>query len=76
MTVTLLSKPNCSACFATERALKQNGIDYTKQDVTQDEAAYERAVSLGHMAAPVVIVNETGENWSGYRAERIAALVA
>ena len=76
MTITVLGKPNCVACTATERALSKNGIEYTKKDVTADEAAYQRAIDLGHMAAPVVIIEETGENWSGFRPERIASLVA
>lgn len=74
MTITLLGKPNCVACVATERELSKKGLDYTKLDVTEDTAAYDRAISLGHMAAPVVIVEETGEHWSGFRPERIAAL--
>lgn len=76
MTVTLLGKPNCVACTATERELSKKGIEYVKMDVTENAEAYDRAVSLGHMAAPVVIIEETGENWSGFRPERIAALVA
>jgi glutaredoxin-like protein NrdH len=39
-----------------------------------DAEALDMAKSLGHMAAPVVIITETGENWSGFRPERIAAL--
>ena len=76
MTITLLGKPNCVACVATERELAKKGLDFNKIDITTDLTAYDRAISLGHMAAPVVIVEETGENWSGFRPERIASLVA
>ena len=74
MTITLLGKPNCVACVATERELTKRGLEYNKLDVTEDQTAFDRALSLGHMAAPVVIVEETGENWSGFRLERISAL--
>lgn len=76
MTVTVLSKPNCVQCAATTRKLDALGIDYTKRDVTEDSAAFDLAVSLGYMAAPVVIVDGTDEHWAGFRPERIAALVA
>jgi len=72
--VTVLSKPSCVQCTATERALTKQGTKYTKIDMTEDPAALELAKSLGYMAAPVVIVGE--EHWSGFRPERIAALAA
>jgi glutaredoxin-like protein NrdH len=76
MTITLLSKNACVQCSATKRALDKAGLEYTEINVTENEEAYDRAISLGHMAAPVVIVEETGENWAGFRPEKIASLVA
>lgn len=72
--VTVLSKPSCVQCVATERALTKQGIEYTKIDMTEDASALELAKSLGYMAAPVVIAGD--EHWSGFRPERIAALAA
>ena len=76
MTVTLYAKPegSCVPCTATEKALIKNGIQYTRIDITEDEAALEFILSLGHRAAPVVVVGE--DNWSGFRPEKIAALAA
>lgn len=74
MTVTVLSKDNCIQCAATERALKQNGIDYVKRNVVEDAEAYALATSLGYMQAPVVIAGD--ESWSGFRPDRIAALAS
>jgi glutaredoxin-like protein NrdH len=74
MSVVVLSKPNCVQCSATERALTKSGIEFTKRDMTQDEEAYDLAVSLGYQAAPVVIAGE--DHWGGFRPEKIASLVA
>jgi len=76
MTVTLLSKDACVQCTATKRALTNAGIEFVEFNVNNDEAAYDRAIALGYLAAPVVIVEETGESWAGFRPERISALVA
>lgn len=75
MNIKVLSKPACSQCIATERALKSKGIEYTKEDVTQNADALNTAKGLGYASAPVVLViNKVGEiidHWSGYRAEKI-----
>lgn len=74
MTITLLSKPNCVQCTATERTLVKQGLEFTKRDVTQDEEAYALAISLGYQQAPVVIAGD--EHWSGFRPDRLSALSA
>lgn len=78
MTVTLFAKPEgtCVPCTATEKAFIKNGIEYTRIDITESPEALDRILALGHLAAPVVIVEETGENWSGFRLDKIATLVA
>ena len=76
MTVTLYAKPEgtCVPCTATEKALIKSGIEYTRIDITEDRAALEYILSLGHRAAPVVVAGQ--EHWSGFRPEKIAALAA
>ena len=76
MTVTVLSKPNCVQCTATTKTLDNMGIEYTKRDVTEDSDAFDLAVSLGYMAAPVVIIGDSEDHWAGFRPEKLAALVA
>lgn len=54
--------------------MKKHGIDYTVIDLTEDHDAMEMVRGLGHYQAPIVI---SGDNhWSGFRPDRIAALVA
>jgi glutaredoxin-like protein NrdH len=72
MTITVYSKPACVQCTATYRALDQLDTEYTVVDISQDADARDYVMSLGHLQAPVVIVD--GEHWSGYRPDRIKAL--
>ncbi|WP_028045456.1 glutaredoxin-like protein NrdH [Cellulomonas sp. URHE0023] len=72
MTITVYSKPACVQCTATYRALDKLEADYDVVDISQDADARDYVMSLGHLQAPVVIVD--GEHWSGYRPDRIKAL--
>ncbi|MFI2753762.1 glutaredoxin-like protein NrdH [Cellulomonas sp. P22] len=73
MSITVYSKPSCVQCTATYRALDKAGFAYEIVDISQDSAARDYVVSLGHMQAPVVVAD--GEHWSGYRPDQIKALV-
>ena len=72
MTITVYSKPACVQCNATYRALDQLDAEYTVVDISQEADARDYVMSLGHLQAPVVIVD--GEHWSGYRPDRIKEL--
>lgn len=72
MTITIYSKPNCPACFATIRAMTRRGLDFQTIDLTGDPAALAMVKSMGHQTAPVVIAD--GQHWSGFRPELIEAL--
>jgi glutaredoxin-like protein NrdH len=74
-TVTVYSTPDCMQCRMTVRALQQAGVGYRVVDLSTDAAAREHVRTLGHTAAPVVVVDERPDvHWSGFRRERIAAL--
>ncbi|WP_273653280.1 glutaredoxin-like protein NrdH [Cellulomonas fimi] len=72
MTITVYSKPACVQCNATYRALDKLGAEYTVVDISEDADARDYVMSLGHLQAPVVIVD--GDHWSGYRPDRIKVL--
>ena len=72
MTITVYSKPACVQCNATYRALDKLGAQYTVVGISEDADARDYVMSLGHLQAPVVIVD--GDHWSGYRPDRIKAL--
>jgi glutaredoxin-like protein NrdH len=76
MTIELLSKSNCMQCVASKKTLDAKSMEYTTTDLTQDENALATAKSLGHMAAPVVLIRDAANNivdhWSGFRPEKIA----
>ena len=73
-TVTVYTKPACVQCNATYKALDKAGIEYTTVDITEDPAARDYVMSLGYLQAPVV-VTPAGDHWSGFRPDRIKALV-
>lgn len=74
LTVTVYAKPGCPPCKLTIRQLKALGIDFVERDITEDPDALEACKALGYSAAPVVVAGE--QHWSGFRPDRLSALVA
>lgn len=74
-TVTVYTKPACVQCTATKKALDKAGIlGYRLVDITEDPDARDFVMSLGYTSAPVVVAG--GEHWSGFRPDRIKAVVS
>ena len=74
MTVTVYTKPACMQCKATYRALDKEGIEYAVIVITEDDEARDYVMALGHLQAPIVVAGD--DHWSGFRPDRIRALVA
>lgn len=74
--VTVYSKPKCVQCNATYRDLDRLGLDYTKVDMSQDPNALDEILAKGFQSAPVVVVGEWENSWSGYQPEKIAELAS
>lgn len=72
MTITVFSKPACTQCNATYRALDKKGLAYNVIDISQDEAGLERLKALGFRQAPVVEAGD--DSWSGFRPDKIEEL--
>ncbi|MGU3438264.1 glutaredoxin-like protein NrdH [Actinomycetes bacterium M1A6_2h] len=75
MSITVYTKPNCVQCEATYRALDKAGIDYRSVDITTDPEGRDYVMALGHLQAPVVVIDQD-THWSGYRPDRITELTA
>lgn len=73
LSITVYSKSPCVQCDATVRTLNKHGLDYDVVDLTADTEALEKVKALGYQQAPVVIAGR--EHWSGFRPDRIAALL-
>lgn len=73
MTITVYSKPSCVQCTATYRALDKLGLAYEVVDLAEDEQALTELLALGYQQAPVVQAD--GEYWTGFRPDRIKALL-
>lgn len=74
MSITVYSKPSCVQCTQTKKALDKKGIEYEVIDLTTDNEAYEKVVSMGYMSAPVVVAED--QHWSGFRPDRINSLLS
>ncbi|KAB1658004.1 glutaredoxin-like protein NrdH [Pseudoclavibacter chungangensis] len=72
--IAVYSKPSCVQCTATYRALDKQGIEYDVFDVSVDEQALATVKELGYLQAPVVVTES--DHWSGFRPDKINALVA
>lgn len=72
MHITVYTLPACSQCNMTKNWLDRKGADYNTVDLATNEQAYEAVKALGYMRAPVVVVNDNGNNqdekhWFGFR---------
>jgi glutaredoxin-like protein NrdH len=73
MAITVYTKPACVQCKATYRALDKAGIEYDIIDISVDADARDYVMALGYLQAPVVVAGDS--HWSGFRPDRINALV-
>ena len=55
--ITVHRQSNCVQCIATYRALDNLDVDYTVVDNSEDADTRGCVMSLGHLQAPVVIVD-------------------
>lgn len=72
MTVTVIGKPGCVRCTATERALDTAKIEFEKVDATQQPEYMDKVLELGYKEFPVVLAGD--EHWSGFRLDKINGL--
>lgn len=71
MIVRVYSKPNCGQCTLTKTLFQAEGVSFVEEDIT-DPQNLEAAKSLGFLAAPVVVVGESGDDmWAGFQPDRI-----
>ena len=73
MAITVYTKPACVQCNATYKALDKVGVEYAVVDISEDSEARDYVMALGYLQAPVVVAGD--EHWSGFRPDRIKALV-
>ena len=72
MNVTVYTKPNCPQCDATKRTLDRMGVAY---DIADAVADVELLKAKGHLQAPVVVLGDWEESFSGFQPDRLAELV-
>lgn len=70
--VILYSQPSCGPCVGVESYLKASKIPFTKVDIREDEAAYQRIVELGYTGTPVIEHPEG--HFKGYDPEKLNSI--
>ena len=71
--ITVYTKPQCVQCDATKRWLDSKGLAYSTIDITEDQEAFDKIVSLGFRAAPVV--DSPVGSWSGFNPDKLSQLI-
>lgn len=66
--------PNCQPCRMTKMQLDRRGLKYVEVSLTDSDELATIIEAHGYKQAPVVLVTNTGESWSGFRPERVDAL--
>lgn len=57
--VTIYTTPTCGFCKAAKEYFKENNIEYTEKDVTQDMKAQEEMMTKsGQLGVPVITVDD------------------
>lgn len=72
--VAVYSQPNCIQCTMTHRQLDKLGIAHDVVDLTKDPDAHAYVTGLGYTSAPVVVVNDGEDHWSGFKPDRLKGL--
>lgn len=71
---TVYVKPACVQCDATKKLMDRLGIQYEVVDITQDQDALDKILSMGFKSAPVVITDN--DAWSGFNPDKVGQLAA
>lgn len=73
-TVTIYSTPSCHFCQETKSFLKDNDIEFTDHDVSQDqEKRQEMIEKSGQMGVPVIFIGD--EMIIGFDEDRLKELL-
>jgi glutaredoxin-like protein NrdH len=71
--ITVYTKPSCVQCDQTKRFLDKSSIEYSTIDITEDQSALDKILSMGFKSAPVVITDS--DSWAGFNPSKLAKLV-
>jgi glutaredoxin-like protein NrdH len=71
--ITVYTKPACVQCDQTKRFLDKSKIEYSTIDITENQEAFDKIISLGFKAAPVVITDS--DSWAGFNPTKLAKLL-
>jgi len=73
MSVVVYSNPNCVQCEQTKRFLTLKRIEFEAKMIQDSPEIMPLIQEKGYASAPVVVAGD--ESWSGFRLEKLNALV-
>ncbi|MDK8237440.1 glutaredoxin domain-containing protein [Actinomyces urogenitalis] len=71
----IYAAPDCPGCRMTKQALERQGVPIEVVDLSKNPDILERLKAQGFSQAPVVVAPD-GQTHSGFRPDRIKAIVA
>lgn len=71
--VTIYTSNTWPHCITAKEYLSEKGVDYTEKNVQTDPAARKELMQKGHMAVPVIVVDD--EEMVGFDRARLEELL-
>lgn len=75
MNITVYTMPKCGACERTKMWLDEHDLVYDEVDITENGNAMQLVKSYGYNQAPVVSINYFEDSWSGFKQDKLEALL-
>lgn len=73
MSVVVYSNPNCIQCEQTKKYLTLKEIPFESKMIDKSPEIHSLIEEKGYRSAPIVVAGE--DSWSGFRLEKLSALV-
>jgi glutaredoxin-like protein NrdH len=73
MSVVVYSNPNCIQCEQTKKYLTLKEIPFESKMIDKRPEIHSLIEEKGYRSAPIVVAGE--DSWSGFRLEKLSALV-
>ena len=72
---TIYTRNNCQPCLASKSLLTKLGVDYREVNTDESPGVADQLRREGWKELPVVVTEWADDSWSGFRPDKIKALV-
>lgn len=74
MTIDVYTSDRCTRCRQVKKRLTANGVEFNEINMSHDDDARNKVMSMGFTEAPVVMTDD-GESHSGFRIDRLDDII-